>query len=111
MRYIVGGIQDWTALFKEAYRCCAPGGWVESVEYEPEFSQRRRDDRTGACSCLVWRAISKGQQILNRPLFVEEIQPQALDEAGFIEKKVARYKVCAVIELPFGRSSRKLTRR
>ncbi|CCE28850.1 uncharacterized protein CPUR_02539 [Claviceps purpurea 20.1] len=28
MRCIVGGIEDWTAFFKEAYRCCAPGGWV-----------------------------------------------------------------------------------
>ncbi|CCE31737.1 uncharacterized protein CPUR_05592 [Claviceps purpurea 20.1] len=43
MRYLLGGIEDWTGLLKEAYRCCAPGGWVESVELDVEF---RSDDRT-----------------------------------------------------------------
>ncbi|KAG6084314.1 hypothetical protein E4U16_002122 [Claviceps sp. LM84 group G4] len=93
MRYIVGGIEDWTALFKEAYRCCAPGGWVESLEYDAEFLS---DDGTTELEPILasfgelYRQASK---ILNRPLFVQEIQPQALDEAGFIDKRVIPYKV------------------
>ncbi|KAJ4265934.1 hypothetical protein NW764_015443 [Fusarium oxysporum] len=31
MRYLIGAITDWGALFKEAFRCCKPGGFVESV--------------------------------------------------------------------------------
>ncbi|CCE27614.1 uncharacterized protein CPUR_01088 [Claviceps purpurea 20.1] len=93
MRYIVGGIQDWSALLKEAYRCCAPGGWVESVEYEPEF---RSDDGTTELEPVLashGELFRKAGKALDRPLFVEEIQPQAFAEAGFIERRVARYKV------------------
>ncbi|KAG6069900.1 hypothetical protein E4U16_007281 [Claviceps sp. LM84 group G4] len=93
MRYIVGGIEDWTALFKEAYRCCAPGGWVESVEYDVEF---RSDDGTTELEPVLatyGELYRKASKVLNRPLFVQEIQLQALDEAGFIDKKVVRYKI------------------
>ncbi|CCE28845.1 uncharacterized protein CPUR_02534 [Claviceps purpurea 20.1] len=92
MRYIVGGIEDWTALFKEAYRCCAPGGWVESVEYDVEF---RSDDGTTELEPVLasyGELFREASKILKRPLFVHEIQPQALDEAGFIDKKIVQYK-------------------
>ncbi|CCE28058.1 uncharacterized protein CPUR_01532 [Claviceps purpurea 20.1] len=93
MRYIVGGIQDWTALLKEAYRCCAPGGWVESVEYDVEF---RSDDGTTELEPVLasyGELFRQASKILDRPLFVQEIQPEAFDEAGFIEKRVAQYKI------------------
>ncbi|CCE28868.1 uncharacterized protein CPUR_02558 [Claviceps purpurea 20.1] len=92
MRYIVGGIEDWTALFKEAYRCCAPGGWVESVEYDAEF---RSDDGSTQLEPILasfGELFREAGKILKRPLFVQEIQPQALDEAGFIDKRVVRFK-------------------
>ncbi|CCE28852.1 uncharacterized protein CPUR_02541 [Claviceps purpurea 20.1] len=93
MRYIVGGIGDWTALFKEAYRCCAPGGWVESIEYDVEL---RSDDGTTELEPVLYSygdLFREASKILKRPLFVREIQPRALDEAGFIEKRVIQYKI------------------
>ncbi len=35
MRWLVGSVADWMALFKEAYKCCKPSGWVESYEVSP----------------------------------------------------------------------------
>ncbi|KAG6167213.1 hypothetical protein E4U51_003061 [Claviceps purpurea] len=93
MRYLLGGIEDWTGLLKEAYRCCAPGGWVESVELDVEF---RSDDRTTelepvlASSGDLFREAGK---VFNRPFFLQEIQRDAFDEAGFDEKRALRYKV------------------
>ena len=43
---------------------------------------------------------------MKRPFFVKEIQPQAFDEAGFVDKKVVQYKVCAVYSIAFGRSNK-----
>ncbi|CCE28851.1 uncharacterized protein CPUR_02540 [Claviceps purpurea 20.1] len=93
MRYIVGGIQDWTALFKEAYRCCAPGGWVESLEYEPEFFSDDGSIELEPVLALYGDLFRKASEILDRPLFVKEILPRALDEAGFIDRRVIRYKI------------------
>ncbi|KAG6156103.1 hypothetical protein E4U51_008278, partial [Claviceps purpurea] len=96
IRFILGGVQDWSALFKEAYRCCAAGGWVESIEYDVEF---RSDDGTTELEPALasyGELFRKASKVLNRPLFVQEIQPQAFAEAGFAERRVARYKVCPV---------------
>ncbi|KAG6161558.1 hypothetical protein E4U51_007021 [Claviceps purpurea] len=93
IRYIVGGIQDWTALFKEAYRCCAPGGWVESVEYDVEFRSDDGSTELEPVLASLGDLFREGGKALNRPFFVQEIQRQAFDEAGFADKKVIRYKL------------------
>ncbi|CCE35185.1 uncharacterized protein CPUR_02116 [Claviceps purpurea 20.1] len=93
IRYILGGIQDWTALFKEAYRCCAPGGWLQSVEYDVEF---RSDDGTTELEPVLASyadLFREAGKVMNRPFFVQELQQQALDEAGFVEQKMIRYKI------------------
>ncbi|KAG6159440.1 hypothetical protein E4U51_007714 [Claviceps purpurea] len=88
MRYIVGGIQDWKALLKEAYRCCAPGGWVESFEYEPEICSDDGTTELEPVFASYGELFREAGKILNSPFFVEEIQKQAFDEAGFVEKRV-----------------------
>lgn len=32
MRYMLGSIVDWPRLLRQSYRCCKPGGYVESFE-------------------------------------------------------------------------------
>ncbi|KAG6070193.1 hypothetical protein E4U16_007099 [Claviceps sp. LM84 group G4] len=93
MRYIVGGIGDWTALLKEAYRCCAPGGWVESLEYKPEFYSDDGSTELEPVLASYTELFREASKVLNRPLFLKEILPQAFDEAGFIDKRVIQYKV------------------
>src|SRR5688572_20415314 len=32
IRWLIGSVHDWNALFAEAYRVLKPGGWLESIE-------------------------------------------------------------------------------
>ncbi|CCE28050.1 uncharacterized protein CPUR_01524 [Claviceps purpurea 20.1] len=93
IRYILGGIQDWAGLLKEAYKCCAPGGWVESVELDIEF---RSDDRTTELEPVLdsWGDLFReASKILNRPFFVQDQQQQAFDDSDFVDTRLIRYKV------------------
>ncbi|KAK0647979.1 S-adenosyl-L-methionine-dependent methyltransferase [Cercophora newfieldiana] len=36
IRYMVGSIGDWPRLYKQAYRCLKPGGWIEHSEFRAE---------------------------------------------------------------------------
>ena len=37
IRWLTGVIKDWDSLYKEAYRCCKQGGWIEQLDYDAEF--------------------------------------------------------------------------
>jgi len=32
IRYMVGCVKDWVGLYREAYRCLKPGGWIEHMD-------------------------------------------------------------------------------
>lgn len=93
IRYVFGAIKDWTALFREAYRCCTPGGWVQSVECDVEF---RSDDGTLELEPVMkiyGKLFREGGKVLDRPFFVRELQQQGMGEAGFKDMKTIDYKV------------------
>ncbi|KAJ4009243.1 hypothetical protein NW752_009542 [Fusarium irregulare] len=93
IRYLFGAIKDWTALFKEAYRCVAPGGWVQSAEADVEF---RSDDGTidlEPSLALYKKLFVEGGKVLNTPFFVYDMQVKAFEDAGFEEIRVVDYKI------------------
>lgn len=93
LRYLFGAIKDWNVLFKEAYRCCAPEGWVQSAEADIEF---RSDDRTIDLE-PVFKTYQKlfedGGKVLGNSFFVRDLQKKAFEEAGFVDVKTVDYKV------------------
>lgn len=95
IRYVFGAIQDWTGLFKEAYRCYVPGGWMQSVECDVEFRSDNGTTKLEPVLASYGDLFREGGKVLNQSFFVQELQQQAIDQAGFVEKKVVRYKVCA----------------
>jgi len=94
IRYLFGAIKDWTALFKEAYRCVAPGGWVQSAEADVEF---RCDDGSVDLEPnlqLFKKLFVEGGKLINTPFFVYDLQVKGFEEAGFEEIRTVDYKVC-----------------
>ncbi|CAG7564463.1 unnamed protein product [Fusarium equiseti] len=92
IRYLFGAIKDWTALFKEAYRCVAPGGWVQSAEADVEF---RCDDGSVDLEPnlqLFKKLFVEGGKLINTPFFVYDLQVKGFEEAGFEEIRTVDYK-------------------
>ncbi|KAM0242157.1 hypothetical protein ACHAP5_007395 [Fusarium lateritium] len=92
IRYLFGAIKDWNALFKEAYRCCAPGGWVQSAEADVRF---RSDDGSTELEPIFktyQKLFEEGSKITGNPFFVHELQQKAFEEAGFTDIKTVDYK-------------------
>jgi hypothetical protein len=94
IRYIFGSIKNWDALLAQAYRCCAPGGWVQSGECDVEF---RSDDGTVELEPVLAKygnLFREGGKIMDRPFFVRELQEEAFNKAGFVDQQKVIYKVC-----------------
>ncbi|CCE28044.1 uncharacterized protein CPUR_01518 [Claviceps purpurea 20.1] len=90
---LTGSSGIWAIEFVDRFpNTLVIGRWVESAEIDAQFYS---DDGTtelepvlASCGELYCEA----GKVLNRPFFLSEIQPQAFDEADFVEKRVVRYK-------------------
>lgn len=95
MRYLFGAITDWNKLLEEAYRCCKPGGWVQSCEVDALFVS---DDGTteNVHGFETWNKLYReGGAKIGRSFTVveEDLQRKAFEAAGFTDVQVVNYKV------------------
>ncbi|EXK36189.1 hypothetical protein FOXG_13466 [Fusarium oxysporum f. sp. lycopersici 4287] len=95
MRYLFGSIKDWSALFKEAFRTCRPGGWVESHEAS---AMMESDDGTVTDTSAMheWgRFFIEGGKKMGQPCTIieDDLQQKCMREAGFEDIQVADYKI------------------
>jgi hypothetical protein len=100
MRYLVGSIVDWFALFKEAYNAAKPGAWVESFEGSPHMVS---DDGSVPDKSAIsqWgKFFEEGGKTIGRTFLVVEegIQRKAMEEAGFVDIQEWSFKVSAPSE-------------
>lgn len=95
IRYLFGAIRDWAALFKEAYRCCTPGGWIQTAEADVEILS---DDETAELAPVLktWANLyAEGGKKLGNSFYVqkEDLQEKGLEAAGFTDITSVDYKV------------------
>lgn len=95
MRYLLGAITDWTALFQEAYRCCKPDGWVQSAEVNGIFES---DDGTmnDHPVLIKWNEMfQEAGKKTGRSFCVvtDDLQRKGMIAAGFTDIKVINMKV------------------
>ncbi|RYO79280.1 hypothetical protein DL766_002089 [Monosporascus sp. MC13-8B] len=94
MRYLLGSIIDWTALFNQAYKVLKPGGYLES--YEAAVTQKSDDGSVPPGSAmdqwgkLFWEAGRKLKRSFR--VYEDNIQVKAMEEAGFVDIQVWEFK-------------------
>ncbi|KAF4439311.1 hypothetical protein FACUT_4248 [Fusarium acutatum] len=94
-RWLVGSIVDWDQLFKEAYKCLKPGGFIESHE---ALSRMDCDDGsiTEKSAMHQWGKffVEGGKKIGRSFTIVEDgVQRSAMEKAGFVNLEERDFKV------------------
>ncbi|KAF4968109.1 hypothetical protein FSARC_4470 [Fusarium sarcochroum] len=95
IRYLYGSIKDWSTLFKEAFRVCRPGGWVESHEAS---AMMESDDNTVSDSSAMheWgKFFIEGGKKMGQPFTIVEdnLQRKYMREAGLINIQQIDHKI------------------
>ena len=95
IRYLTGSIQDWPALFKEAYRCTKPGGWIESFDTSGGFESDDGSVKENSAIAQWGKIFAEGGKMLGRTfrMFEDRIQRRGLEEAGFVDIQEVDFKV------------------
>lgn len=99
MRFLIGSVTDWDALFAQAFRVLKPGGWVESLDNDGFFSC---DDNTMPPKSAMgqWGGLFReGAKAMGLKasfaVISEGLQRTGLEKAGFvhIQEKVHKVRV------------------
>ncbi|EFX06127.1 hypothetical protein CMQ_4196 [Grosmannia clavigera kw1407] len=95
MRYLVGAISDWNALFAQAYRCCAPSGWFESCEIHVEHLCDDGTDQKAPVLKQFWRLYEEAVPIIGRSMRVsiDGTQRKAMEAVGFVNIQEKAFKL------------------
>ncbi|KAM0547809.1 hypothetical protein ACHAPJ_010271 [Fusarium lateritium] len=93
MRYLIGAIADWGALFQEAFRCCNIHGFIESGEINPAFCC---DDGSIAYAPALrtWNTLGEeAGKVSGRSFRDVDNHVKLLRDAGFVDVQSVEYKV------------------
>jgi ubiquinone/menaquinone biosynthesis C-methylase UbiE len=94
MRWLFGSIKDWPALYREAFRCIKPGGWLESHEASVVF---RSDDGSvhekTAMAQFSKLFVDGGNKMGQSMTIVEDgVQRTSIEAAGFTNIQEENFK-------------------
>ncbi|KAK3385900.1 S-adenosyl-L-methionine-dependent methyltransferase [Podospora didyma] len=109
MRYLFGSVENWTALLRQAYRACKPGGWVESFEASTVMDSDDGSVKVGSPMTQWGKVFQAGGEKFGRTFRVVEdgIQKKAFDEAGFVNVTVWDFK-CPLTTWPADRKLKEM---
>ncbi|KAK0737930.1 S-adenosyl-L-methionine-dependent methyltransferase [Schizothecium vesticola] len=95
IRYLVGSIPDWDALFQEAFRVLKPGGYVESLEPSSLFQSDDGSVKEGSAMDRWGKVFNEGGRKIGRPFNIigEDIQRTGMLQAGFDTPVVDNFKI------------------
>ncbi|KAM0321803.1 hypothetical protein ACHAQA_009900 [Verticillium albo-atrum] len=95
MRYLYGSVPEWYELFKQAYRVCRPGGWVESYEGSPMCHSDDGTLKEGSAMAEWGKFFFEGGKKLGRvftPL-PDNLQEKGMEAAGFVDVHSSTMKI------------------
>ena len=98
MRWLVGSIADWDALFAEAFKTLRPGGWVESFEARMQVDSDHSPIPEDAYIQQSSRFFLDGGEKIGRTFYVwdHELQRKGMEKAGFVDLQEVELKASGV---------------
>lgn len=97
----MGSIVDWHALYRNAFRCCKPGGYVEHFENSINMECDDGSIAPGSPMHQWGKVFWAGGEKFGRTFRVveDDIQKKCMEEAGFVDITVWEHKVRHTVRL------------
>jgi SAM-dependent methyltransferase len=94
-RDMTGAFADWEAIYRSAFRCLKPGGWIEVLDF---------DDRKGLHDLFAYfepesllykmaHDLQEASVMSGRPRGVGHLEPRLLVNAGYVDVKLTEYSI------------------
>jgi len=95
LRDMTGAFGDWEAIYKSAFRCLKPGGWIEVLDF---------DDKKGMHDlfsyfepeAMLYKLVHDVQEasiLSGRQRGIGHLEPRLLVNAGYVDVKLTEYSI------------------
>ncbi|KAI1176290.1 hypothetical protein F4777DRAFT_547067 [Nemania sp. FL0916] len=95
LRDLTGAFADWEAIYRSAYRCLKPGGWIEVLDF---------DDKKGLHDLFAYfepesllyklaHDLQEASMISGRSRGIGHLEPRLLVNAGYFDVNVTEYSI------------------
>lgn len=90
-----GSIIDWELLFRQSFRCCKPGGWIEDYEISVKIDSKDGSVLPGSPMDEFGKVFWEGGKKFGRTFRVieDDIQKKYMEKAGFVDITVRDFEV------------------
>ncbi|KAA8622073.1 hypothetical protein SMACR_09972 [Sordaria macrospora] len=87
MRALAGIVDDWYKIFRNAFRCCKPGGYVESMGTSINVLSDDGSVKPGSAMDQWGKVFEEGGKQLGRvfTVYEDDLQRKGMEAAGFVD--------------------------
>ncbi len=100
VRCMLGTIANWSQFYREAFRCCKPGGWMEHHEESAHWDAEQGIPEESPMG--QWGIVfAEGGRKFGRTFTIiqDDIQRKCMEESGFVDIVVKDFK-CTIGDWP-----------
>ena len=103
MRYLFGSVADWPALYRQAFLCCKPGGYLEDFEASVVITSDDGTVTDGSPMHQWGKVFHEAGNKFGRTFRVleDEVQKKEMEAVGFTNVTVWDFKVSPLYPPPF----------
>ncbi|KAI1824783.1 hypothetical protein F4861DRAFT_504166 [Xylaria intraflava] len=95
LRDMTGAFADWEAIYRSAFTCLKPGGWLEVLDFDDmkgfaDFFEYFEPD---SLLYKLARDLQEASVLAGRPRGVGHLEPRLLVNAGYIDVNLTEYSI------------------
>ncbi|KFY27256.1 hypothetical protein V493_03618 [Pseudogymnoascus sp. VKM F-4281 (FW-2241)] len=93
IRCLMGSINDWAKLYSDVFRCTRPGGYIESLEMDIQFTSDDGSVKPGDVMYDWSTLFINAGETMQRTFKIPKMSRRLIEAAGFVDVVETKYKV------------------
>ncbi|KAI1450999.1 S-adenosyl-L-methionine-dependent methyltransferase [Annulohypoxylon stygium] len=95
LRDLVGSFADWQSIYRYAFDCIKPGGWIEVLDFDDHkgMSNLHSLFEPNSLVCKVANDLVEAALMHGRPHGVAHLEPRFLVNAGYVDVQLTEHAI------------------
>ncbi|KAI1393582.1 S-adenosyl-L-methionine-dependent methyltransferase [Hypoxylon trugodes] len=93
LRDMTGSFSDWQYIYRSAFSCIKPGGWIEVLDFDDRMVNFQALFAPGSIAYKVAQDLDEACVLHGRPRGVSHLEPRFLVNAGYVDVQLTEHAI------------------